>query len=90
MTGKEKLDLAYKAVPVRDVNAQFRSYYLRGYNDAEKNAKLTKEDIEEIVHLYFVTKTFMPEEDPGFFDSIFDEFERRKKLKEIEKAPDSE
>ena len=90
MTGKEKLDLAYKAVPVRDVNARFRSYYLRGYNDAEKNAKLTKEDIEEIVHLYFVTKTFMPEEDPGFFDSIFDEFERRKKLKKLEKSPDKE
>jgi hypothetical protein len=32
----------------------------------------------------------MSEEDPGFFDSIFDEFERRKKLKEIEKAPDNE
>lgn len=90
MTGKEKLDLAYKAVPVRDVNAHLRSYYLKGYNDAEKNAKLTKDDIEEIVHIYFVTKTFMSENDPGFFGNILDEFERRKRLKEIEKAPDNE
>ena len=54
------------------------------------NQKLTKTDIEEIVHLYFVTKTFMSEEDPRFYDNIFDEFERRKKLKELEKAPDKE
>ena len=88
MTPKEKLDRAYKAVPVRDVNAQFRSYYLRGYNDAEKDLKLTKEDIEEIIHIYFVTKTLISEDDPRFYDNIFDEFERRKGLKEI--APDSE
>jgi hypothetical protein len=50
--------------------------------------KLTKEDIEEIVHLYFLTKSLMSDKDPRFYDSIFDEFERRKKLKELEKAPD--
>ena len=88
MTPKEKVDRAYKAVPVRDVNAHFRSYYLRGYNDAEKDLKLTKEDIEEIVHIYFVTKALISEDDPRFYDNIFDEFERRKRLKEI--APDSE
>jgi hypothetical protein len=32
----------------------------------------------------------MSENDPGFFGNILDEFERRKRLKEIEKAPDNE